>query len=238
MLFTEKHHAYIITRFFRKLNTMGQTGKAVFRLAAQNYGEQRGRRMALRSLRDGYPLDFLSYFAYGEWTPTEGAFSIRMEAQEGIVEEEVFRCPWAEVFADEDALDCGVVYCREIDRAITRGFNPDLNLELIRNIHNGGSCLFRFRDKSITRELFERAEALPKAGTASISFDYHCGHLYSVFCDTAESVYGTVVAVPIINDVLAAFRERFGQEMANILRMSRDTNFLRIPDESISPSCR
>lgn len=231
MLFSEEHHAYLITRLYQKMSAMGEAGIAVFRMAAQSYGGQRGRRMALRALRDGHALDYTAYFAYAEWTPEDSAFDVRMEAKEGMAEEEVFRCPWAAVFAGEGTPDCGITYCREIDRAIIRGFNPDLKLEISRNMHSDGSCRFHFLDERITPDLFDRADMLIKNGETTLPFDYHCGHLLAAFRDVAEDALGSGSARVLLEYVFSGFRGRYGQEMADILEQRLANNYLRLPAE-------
>lgn len=118
----EKHHASIVLGFYKALAEKGKQGLDVFVRAAQFYGEERGRRMALRALRDGHPLDYVSYFAYGEWESTPGFYDVTMTPRPGVVDEQICRCPWADVFRAADFTACGTAYCREIDRAIVCGF--------------------------------------------------------------------------------------------------------------------
>lgn len=52
----ERQHAYLIGAFYRAFTDWhGERGKACFVKATQYIAEQRGRRMALRALRDGGP---------------------------------------------------------------------------------------------------------------------------------------------------------------------------------------
>ncbi len=65
-MFNEKTHAFIVASFYKHLTEKhGERGKDIFIKATQKYAEQRGARMAMRAMRDGYPLDYASYFAYG-----------------------------------------------------------------------------------------------------------------------------------------------------------------------------
>lgn len=154
----EIQHAFIVSEFYRLLKAHdGENGIAVFRMAAITYGEQRGKRMAMRALRDGHPLDYEGYFAYGEYPSTDAYFDVDMWDEQGVVNERVTRCPWATVFAERGMKECGVAYCREIDRAIVRGFNPELELETASTQHLQGCCRFYFRDQKVYPGLLEKA---------------------------------------------------------------------------------
>ena len=90
MLLTETHHAAILVEFYKELMSVcGEArGYDVFMTAGRSYGSRRGRRMALRAMRDGNPLDTTSYFAYGELLCTEGGYAGELyEAFPGVVHE-------------------------------------------------------------------------------------------------------------------------------------------------------
>lgn len=109
----EFQHAFIVSEYYRLLKEKwGEQGIAAFRMAAITYGEQRGKRMAMRTVRDGHPLDYEGYFAYGEYPSTPAYFDVDMWDENGVVNEKVTRCPWAKMFAQRGLKECGVVYCR------------------------------------------------------------------------------------------------------------------------------
>lgn len=57
MIWNEHHHAWIVSDYYRLLlEQFGAAGKRAFVQAAQTYGEQRGKRMAMRAIADGRPL--------------------------------------------------------------------------------------------------------------------------------------------------------------------------------------
>lgn len=190
-MINEKHHAFVICRYyFNFLRLLGEKrGKDVFCLASRCYGEQRGRRMALRALRDGRTLNFESYFAYREWAGTPGASEGTQEAAPGCVTQRVTRCPWAELFREENAVDCGETYCAEIDQSLVRGFCKDMTLELDGTQHRHGACTFYFRSAELDAGTPERA-----ASMASPDFvrpmAYHVAHLWKVFSGVCADVLG------------------------------------------------
>ena len=73
ILLTEAHHGGILVSFYKAIMDLcgRDRGYDLFMTASRAYGERRGRRMALRAVRDGNPLDVTSYFAYGELLCTD-----------------------------------------------------------------------------------------------------------------------------------------------------------------------
>lgn len=231
MIMTEKHHAHIVLAFYRELkNRKGKYGIEIFRFASRMYGEERGRRMALRALRDGCPLNFDTYFAYSEWEATEGAFDVTMEARTGYIEEKVFKCPWAEVFREESCIECGLEYCREIDRSIVRGFNPDLSLDMPKVQYQDGCCQFFFRDQSVTEKCFENGEKMAEhaGGPILLPFSYHCGHVYTTFSRVVGDTLLTE-GEECIRQIRSRLEGCFGKELVDCLEHYKDQNFNFLP---------
>ena len=136
-MFNEKTQAFVVGSYYKHLTEKnGDMGKTVFVKGTQKYSEQRGARMALRALRDGYPLDYSSYFAYGEWTPTIKAES-KLVGENGEKRTNIFKCAWADTFKEMGLTDCGVTYCYQIDEGIVRGFNPALKFKTHQNLKIG-----------------------------------------------------------------------------------------------------
>lgn len=234
MELSEKHHAQIIAAFHTELQAYGRPGLAVFTRGAQQYGEERGRRMALRALRDKRELDFLGYFAYSEWEATPGFYDISMRAEAGTVYEKVTKCPWAFVFADMGKKECGVLYCREIDRAIVRGFNPELCLELLSTQHLEGCCSFQFKHKDIDEALLTRADEIKKeSGNKNIlPMSYHCAHVYSVFSRLISDIYGKE-GNAVISRANHAIGECLGTESMKKLYRYETEDFTRLPEGKV-----
>ena len=96
-MFNEQSHAFIAAMYYNKLKErFGDTGVAAFTHATQQYGLQRGHRMALKALRDGKPLDIFSYREYGELIRTADAPETILEV-ESTSPDYVYRitaCPW------------------------------------------------------------------------------------------------------------------------------------------------
>ena len=226
MEWNEYHHAWVVSEFYRLLlERKGEAGRRVFRQAAQTYGEQRGKRMAMRAMADGRPLGFLEYFAYGEYGSTDAFFTEDMWGEDGVVHEKVTRCPWADLFARRGMKDCGDEYCREIDRAIVRGFDPELELETASTQHYGGCCRFYFRQPGIPADTLERAEALTAGRTDLVMpLSYHCAHVFHVFSATARGAFGAE-GEEMAALVLDSFGREYGPEMREALRAGAGAPF-------------
>ena len=230
MKLNETHHAYIVLGFYRELMKRGQAGYLTFIKGAQLYGESRGRRMAMRAIRDGNPLNFTTYFAYGEWESSPDAFDCTFEAKEGYVDENVTRCPEATGFAHEEIKECGMVYCKEIDRAIVRGFNPELTLEVPHNCHDSDSCQFYFRDSQVRPGLFEEGDAMLQRphGPLVREFAYHCADVWCNYCNVVYSVFGDGEGAKIVAAVRRYVADTTSEEVLKTIERYVDTDFNRV----------
>lgn len=226
--FTERHHAFISAAFYKRLmREPGVDGKALFILATQRYGEQRGNRMAQRALRDRKPLDFASYCAYGEWSYTEDYFAkgkhIETISKSPDLHYRVHACPWHEQYKEMGLLEGAILYCQHIDLAIARGFNPYLDFEVNEIMHNGRFCDFRLRGADL-----ETKEFSVDAAKAKLPFEYHCAHVYVTFSRMTISVLGDKgkkIAAAVVDD----FTYAYGEDMAIRLTSYLSTDFDIIP---------
>jgi hypothetical protein len=231
--YTETHHAFLIFAFYRALSEI-RGGKRLFIKAAQIYGEQRGLRMALRALRDGAELTVAAYLAYGEWEPSPGAFDINVTAEDGVLNETVRRCPWADTWKEQNLPEVGMVYCREIDTAIMRGFNNALEIKIDSNISGGGICIFRFYDPAIKKTaLFKQAEDLKSRQKRKVTedFAYHCGHIWTVFYKAIHDVFPDG-AEKIIERAAKIARDEYGEQFLTTIRSHETFDFTRIGPET------
>jgi hypothetical protein len=221
MQWNEYQHAWIVSEFYIQLTgRYGENGKQAFIQASQTYGEQRGKRMALRALRDKKELDFNAYFAYGEYAATPEFFDVNMWCEKGVVNEKVTRCPWADVFAKRNVKDCGVVYCKEIDKAIVRGFNPELDMKTASTQHMESCCRFYFYHENVTEDTLEEKEA----ENAKMPLSYHCVHVWHVFDTVVQGIYGAE-GKEISDKVLKSLENEFGKEASEYIRKKEGTPF-------------
>lgn len=222
-VFNERTHAFVIASFYQCLKAAQQErGVACFVKATQRMAEQRGLRMALRALRDGQPLNYNTYMAYSEITFTiPGEKS--MTGEYPHCEMLIHTCPWHDVFREMGLLECGLVYCPEIDRGIIRGFHPDLGFQLKSLLHNSPCCDMVFENAALDGSDAAGPEA--KKG-----WDYHCGHVYRTFRECIEDVFPDSDAILAQTDALLS--DGLGAEALDLLRTYLTVDFNRI--ESIS----
>ena len=216
MSLTETHHGGILVAFYKTLAEVcgKERGLEIFMTAARTYGARRGRRMALRALRDGNPLDVTSYFAYGELLCREEGLTDDglFEATRGTVHERQTDCWWTREFRAMGCSECGVDYCREIDGAIFRGFNPSLGFECTQNMHLNGSCDFYFRSPEVDEDFMESYGKRLKPGqNVKREMAYHCADVYQMY----RHIIGQAIpeqAGEVIKKVREMLAERYGED--------------------------
>ncbi|PWM66986.1 MAG: hypothetical protein DBX38_04510 [Eubacteriales Family XIII. Incertae Sedis bacterium] len=221
-MFNEQSHAFIAAMYYNKLKErFGDTGVAAFTHATQQYGLQRGHRMALKALRDGKPLDIFSYREYGELIRTADAPETILEV-ESTSPDYVYRitaCPWHMQFEKMGALEAGAAYCSEIDEALYRGFNPDIGFTAPCNLSKDCFC------RHITPNVFlDKAPEVRQKNELAHTFDYHCAHLYFSYNRVTEAVFGEE-GKKINDEVLEAYGREYGAEAASILKSYENTDF-------------
>lgn len=223
MGFNEKVHAYIAAKYYVYLTeTFGERGRQAFIHGTQYYASQRGRRMAQRAIRDGQPLTQATYNYYGEWVNTpeilaEGAQNQSQVTPEGYLK--VTRCPWHDQFREMGLTEAGAEYCRHLDSAISRGFNPYLNYVVDQTLHTADCCIHRLASGAIT----EGAEK-GKNPAGLKDFEYHCAHSYWAYHEVTAAIFqseGEAVNQKVLED----FAADYGKEMADTIWKYRNTNF-------------
>lgn len=224
--FTEKHHAFISASFYSLLTEhFGQRGEAAFIHATQRYAEQRGARMAQRAIRDGQPLNFATYRAYGEWVNTQSVKDEGCDNQGSVVSyspdftEHVTMCPWAAQFKEMGLPKAGTVYCTYLDSSVVRGFNPELVYEVPQSMHEHGYCIQIARDAN-----FEEGKIPKKHPEYLRTFDFHCGHVYKAFSSITIAIFGAE-GQKVATEVLDRFAKTYGQDMADVIVKYYDEDF-------------
>lgn len=221
--FTARHHALLFAWLSRAVveRVGAEQGEKVIRKAVRRYGEQRGRRMALRAEADGEPLTMFNYFVYGEWAPAPGD-KTRQEMVETVphARSRVYQCPWHTAWVDHDLLPYGRLYCLEVDEALVRGYNPDLQLDVLSTLSSDGDCCeFLFYEAHLTET--------PVKGSV-MPWDYHLGHLFTTIKEVVVEELGQT-GQDAINAGLADFAARYGREAAEAVTAFSGTDFWQLP---------
>jgi hypothetical protein len=189
------------------------------RRAVRRYGEERGHRMALRAEAAGERLSMANYLAYGEWTADPGKIEQTIVEQGADVRMTVHRCPWHAAWAENDLMAYGRLYCLEIDKALVRGFNSALELDVNATRPNDGEpCEFVFH---------EIRERVARKGTV-MPWVYHVGHLYKTVGDVIAEGLGAAGRAAAA-EALEAFAGRYGEEAAEVVLAYGNVDFGRLP---------
>ena len=226
MGFTELSHAFIAAKYYVYLKEIfGDRGEAAFLHATRYYGEQRGRRMAQRAIRDGKPLTYETYCQYGEWVNTEEVKAQGLGNQSETTslspdfQIHIHVCPWHTQFKNMGLPEAGLLYCKDLDASISRGFNPEIRYEVSQTLHDHDYCIQTIRNAGLTPE-----SNMAKNPAGLRSFEYHCAHSYWAYREVCEAIFGeegTRLAERVLDD----FAAEYGKKMVDTLAGYARTNF-------------
>jgi hypothetical protein len=228
--FAAEHHAPLFAWVAREaIVRMGEEMAApVIRAAVRLYGEQRGHRMALRAQQDGQPLSMASYLSYREWEVPVGGMQQTGLPWRGDLRTQVRRCCWATTWQQEGLTDYGKYYCQEIDKAVVRGFNADLIVD-VKGTRTNGSRMCQLVYHDAFEETLVHEEAQRDQEKRMLPWSYHTAHLYSTMSTVLQRELGSV-GVAVLQAALETFAERFGPDMAGVLAGDAGTDFDVLPE--------
>jgi hypothetical protein len=199
-VFTPYQHAVMFALFAKNILEIfgGEEGDRLLFAAVEQYGEERGRRMAKRCSARGRPLDMESYLAFAEWRYAKD-FEKKPLFDEPYRAYRVLRCPWVLSWKQAGLAEFGKYYCRAVDRAILRGFNPMLRLEMPGYLSGEGAEYCEFHWKDLAANQARAAAAPAETGESCVrDFIYHTAHIYSTLAACAcrrDSVKGKEAAL-------------------------------------------
>ncbi len=226
MAFTDMVHAFIAAKYYVNLEAaFGERGKAAFLHATRYYAEQRGRRMAQRAIRDGKELNYAAYCQYGEWVNTE-EIKAAGQANNTTVTSwgpdytvHIHSCPWHAQFKEMGLKDAGLLYCRDLDASICRGFNPELTYLVPQTLHDHDYCI-----QTVLNAGIPEGQVYAKNPEGLRSFEYHCAHSYWSYNEVTAAIFGAE-GEKVNARVFSEFEEEYGKEMADILAGYKGVNF-------------
>ncbi len=229
-----KEHAMLFAFIVRNaLNIIGKDAEAAIENGVIKYGEQRGRRMAKRVLKDGEELSLLNYLVYGEWVPYEASeMDIKFPHLVPELNMVAHKCSWYDCWNKKDMLEEGKYYCKHVDAALARGFREDLDLDLISNRTEGAEkCDFYFREEAFNEKDLEEVNRRKKIlnGLAIKPWDYHIAHIFNSMKDSLIKYHGRL-GEKVIEESLRDYEKEFGKETLEILMEYNNTDFESIDD--------
>jgi hypothetical protein len=120
-----------------------EEGEKLIRDAVEEFGRERGRRIAGNVQDLGKPLSLRNWLIYTDISPVN--FAARPTFPDGDLEACVGACTFIEAARKWGLVDYARLYCKYADYAILGGYNPDVTL-VLKDRHSTGSdvCVFRY----------------------------------------------------------------------------------------------
>jgi hypothetical protein len=233
--FTEIHHALLHAWMAKAIvERVGeQRGEAIIRKAIRQYGEERGRRMALRAQANKHVLSMATYIGYSEYRIRPGAIEMKIIERSPHARIRIPKCPWYATWKENELLSVGRLYCLEIDQALVRGFNPELRLDVNGTLPNGAAqCEFVYHEADLTilnYLVIQYRRAVSPGARAVMPWDYHVGHLFSRFEKVAVEELGQV-GQEAIEAGLTEFAQRYGEQAMQRVVAGRGKDYGSVPE--------
>ena len=225
------HHAMLFAFIAKRtIDKFGKDGEKAVTDGVRHYGEQRGHRMALRTLADGNQLDVENYLIYGEWSAAPGEMDLRFPQYSPEVRMENHKCPWYTEWEKRGLLKYGAYYCRDVDASLARGYNG-MELKLLANRTRGDElCDFVFAGCSIPNErMAEFAAKRDKIdGKARMPWEYHIGHLYSAMREVIIKAFGNE-GEKAVQEAMDDYKNEYGQEAYDLVLQYADIDYNAMP---------
>ena len=153
-----------------------EKGEKLIKEFTESYGFKRGRRMRANSSAG----DLNDYFINGEWKGKQGENLSKLSFEDDKTVSTVSKCAWYDTWKKYGLTEYGSYYCRYIDKAIVKGFDEDLVLNVEEAFGYGDDrCVFVWMEKADEEKVSctEKKHILP--------FDFHCKEMF----ETALQVF-------------------------------------------------
>lgn len=230
---TAHSHAYLFGVIAHEVIVcFGEAGTQAIAEGVKRYGRQRGRRMAERTLADGFELSALNYVAYGEWSAEPGDMDVSIPAKNPDIQYLIKKCPWHDTWSRYGLLEkYGYLYCQYVDVALAEGYNPELRFDILENRGLGNTvCDMRLRNANVTAaEEAEFALRVAKlANKAKMPWDYHCAHLFKTLWEEVVAQFGQAGYEAMLK-ALKDFQVVHGRAAAEQVLQGMSTDYNVIP---------
>ncbi|AJA48320.1 hypothetical protein CPAST_c22500 [Clostridium pasteurianum DSM 525 = ATCC 6013] len=224
-----EHHAVLFAIFAKyTIEQFKEKGEEIIYNCVENYGRERGKRMAERTIANGDSLDFINSQAYGEWAAEKGQMEFGIVNLEPEYITNVTRCEWCENWKKYNLLDHGKYYCVNIDSAVFNGYNENFHMKATSDLSFGADCCEFHWGNAMTEEdikkLTKKKEELGSSFTRN--FDFHTAHLLYSISKTLKNELGEEGQL-ITDKVLDKYTELFGKDYLSVLYGQYDDKWNR-----------
>lgn len=216
-----EHHAMMFA-FLAKhaIALCGDQGRDAILKAITQYGNERGKRMALNAKAHGDPLTTMTNQAYGEWkTDYPGQMEFGQICTEPTLQTYISKCAWCQAWQKHNITEYGKYYCVNIDNAVYQGFRPDLTCTPInRSMSFGGDCCRFDWGQPLSAEEKEALVSKKKELGSSCmkNFNFHTAHLMHTLSRVLKQQLGEA-GEKSVTYALAQYADTFGQEYLDVL---------------------
>lgn len=228
--FTPTHHALMMAWISKAVvDAVGaEEGERIIRRGVVRYGNQRGRRMAMRAEANGHPRTMAAYFAYAEVRLRRSDFKMEILERSPDARIRTSVCPWAIAWERNDLTAYGRYFCMEIDRAVVQGFNDDLDLEVSGTLSNGAEyCDMTFVDANFTVPTMAGLawkKTISPGRRVLMPWEYHVGHLYKTLGEVIADELGDD-ADGVMTAALDNFTDKYGEAAGDKVLVHQTTDF-------------
>lgn len=107
------------------IERFGQEGKEVIHEAVRAFGESRGRDIAQNVKEAGKPLTVENYLKHYDMARS-ASYDVETKESQNHADQRFKFCPLWATWVEEGLEEYGYIYCKEIDAALAKGYNPDI----------------------------------------------------------------------------------------------------------------
>ncbi len=120
-----------------------EEGEELLKGAIEEFGYERGKRIAETAKAQGKPNSFKNWLIYTDIEATN--FKPIVSMPDGDFLTKVKKCTFIKAAQDWGLEDYAKIYCKYVDYKILEGYNPDIQLILDDRHETGSSrCIFRY----------------------------------------------------------------------------------------------
>ena len=228
--YTVEQHAVLIGLAGKYLEKYeGEYGTDLFINSIIKYAAQRGRRMRNRALRDGQPLNYETFLAYGELVlhTLPGDYSVK--SQSPVYINCCHRCMWDEAWRKYGLSEYGACYCKYVDLHLVQGFSEDMVM-ITKSMRGLGDdcCTFVNVGYEQTEASAKRIADLKASlqGKYGKDFLYHEGHFLNAVRAVCQKVLGDSYE-KMEQELLEEFGEIYSEQLAGEVKEKSYEDFDR-----------
>jgi hypothetical protein len=134
---------------FLEENLGREKSEEILKEVVETFGIERGRRIAAKVRSEEKTLTYKNFLIYSDMDLTSVAPDVAPDFKDGDLILDIPACAFNQGAREAGLLAYSRCYCRYIDKALMQGYNPDIQLDVVKNLSRGDDrCRFVYRTKS------------------------------------------------------------------------------------------